>query len=99
MYLLSDTTSRITPAADQGIGSPDDVPIEEAGCPYLAGDKASAKDTDEETDRVEAGCIVDGACEHRWNGTDKQQADEGKPGSKFIAKWAGNRADDKRGCQ
>ena len=98
-YSLSNATTRVTPTTNEGVGGSDDVTVEESSGPDLAWDKGSAKNTDEETDSVEAGCIVCSTSERRWNGTAKQGSDECQTGTESVAKRASNGTNDEGGSQ
>jgi len=51
---VGDAAARVAEPSRQRVGGSDDVLVEEAGRPYLAGDEATSEDTDEETKSHEA---------------------------------------------
>ena len=95
--LLGNTTSRVTPASDQRIGCSDHILVEESGCPDLAGNKCASEDTNEEADGIEAGSVVDRACESSGNGAEEQASDEDFSGAEFVAEGTRNEAEEEGG--
>jgi hypothetical protein len=84
--ILSDTTTRVTPASDQCVRSANYIPVEEAGRPYLARDERASQNANEESDSVETCSIVRCACERRRNRANEEAANESETGSVSIAK-------------
>lgn len=96
---ISDTTTRVTPAADQCVGGTDNVAVEEAGGPNLARHEAAAEDANEESDGVKTGGIVDGTREHSRDGAEEQKGDKCESWSELIAHRPRHGADKECGGQ
>ena len=90
--LLGNTSSRITPATDQGIGSTNDISVEETRGPDLARYESASKDTDKESDKVQAHCVLRSASEGSRDCAHEQQPRKGQTWAEVIAHWASHEA-------
>ena len=66
---VRDATTRVTPATDQRIRRANDVSVEEASSPHLAGHKCASENTNEEPDGIQTSGIMCCASQSRWNST------------------------------
>jgi len=78
---VGDAAAGVAPAASEGVGGADDVLVEEARRPDLAGHEGAAEDADEEADRVEPRDAGDGAGEGGGDGAHEEAAGEGEAGT------------------
>ena len=85
---VGDTTSGISQASREGIGSADNVLVVEARCPYLARNKATSVDTDEETASVKLTGVVHSTSEEGGDGTNEEASSESISRADPVASWA-----------
>lgn len=90
MHILGDTTTRITPAADQRICGANHISVEESGRPDLARNKGASQDTDEKANGVEAGRVVCSTSKCGGDGTNQETTDKGETWAKSIAQRTSN---------
>lgn len=98
-YLLGDTTARVSPATDKCVCSTDDISVEEPSGPHLTGHKGPAKDADEETNEVQAHCILRSTCKRGRDGTHEQQGSESLARTNLIAHGTRKCSYEQRRCQ
>jgi hypothetical protein len=88
----------VTKTSSESIASADDVLVEEASAPHLAGHKATTEDADEEAKSIELRNGVCGARQEGRDGTDERAAGERLSGTEMIACWASHKTDEE-GCR
>lgn len=69
---VCDTASSIAEACSERVARANDVLVEEPSRPYLTRHKATAKDTDEETESQETFGVGDRTCKHSGYGASQQ---------------------------
>ena len=94
---ISDAAARVAETACQGVGCADDVFVEEAGRPDLAGDETPAQDPDEEAQSQESGDIGYGPGKGGRDGACEEAAGEGVTGAEAVAGGTGDEADEEAG--
>ena len=90
---VSNAAAGVAEASSEGVGGADDVLVEEAGGPDLAGDEGAAEDADEEAEGEEAFDVCNGAGEGGGDGACEEAAGEGVAGTEAVTQWAGYEAD------
>lgn len=86
---VCDAASSIAKACSEGVARANNVLVEESGRPNLARHKATAKDTDEETESHETFGVGDCTCKHGRYGASQQAACEGVSRAIEIAHRSG----------
>ena len=96
---VSDTTTGVTETGSQGVGGTNNVLIVETSCPYLARHERATKNTNEESENVEASSILDGTSQEGRDSTKKQAASECVSGTEAITSRASNQTNKESGSQ
>lgn len=102
---VGDTATCITKATGESIGGTDNILVEEAGRPDLAGDEGAAKNADEEADGIQAGHVFHAASAEGRDGASEEDTGKGLSGAKLVTagpadgsnEKGGDKADDVRG--
>lgn len=92
--LLGDTTSGIAKATDQRIGGSNNVLVEEASGPDLAGNESSTEDADEKADEVQAHGVLRSASQCSRDCAGEEQVRKGLTRANVIAHGTGDYTDE-----
>ena len=92
---VGDSTTSITKTSSERVGSTNNFLVKETSSPYLARYEATTENTNEETDRVKTGRVLDGTCEEGRDGTDNETSSKGPSWSKAITSWTSDKTNEK----
>ena len=91
---VGDAAAGVAETAGEGVGGPDDVFVEEARRPDLAGYEGAAEDADEEAQGHQPGYVGYGSCEGGGDSAGEETAGEGVAGAEAVAGGTGDEADE-----
>ena len=91
---VCDATASIAEACGERVAGADNVLVKESSRPYLARHKATAKDTDEETESQETFGIGDRTCKHSGYGASKETGRESVSRANEIAHRTSDESDE-----
>jgi len=84
---LGDTSSKVSPSTDKGIGGSDNLLGEHSGGPVLAHHKCTSGGSNKETENGKAGSARDKTGTGGRDGREAKDSSEKNTGSDFIAQW------------
>ena len=92
--VLSDTTTRISKASGERVGSANDPLVEPSSAPDLAGDECTAQDANEETQSNQALRARNKTGHNCGKRSGEQKPDKDQARTEAITEWASDESDE-----